>query len=167
MQFDLGWTSYHSWPYCLCTDRGKQIAIKGIIKPQKAKTLDNVYYTCEVRDFDRLDQKRTNVTLVLGKTFVEIKGGNFTIQFRVLANLLANAWIQYATSARGRTTDVAANISDKKTKRKKTESKDKSWYRNSRTCHRWKKNPDLHRKRIRTRLILYHLTNAQTIKHRA
>lgn len=34
-----------------------------------------------------------------------------TIQFRVLDSLFESAWMQYATSALGRTTDVAEKIS--------------------------------------------------------
>lgn len=33
-----------------------------------------------------------------------------TIQLRVFDNLLASAWMQYATSARGRITEVAQKI---------------------------------------------------------
>lgn len=42
-----------------------------------------------------------------------------TVQLWVLANLLASAWIQYATSARGRTIEVAANISAEGTAKKR------------------------------------------------
>jgi hypothetical protein len=46
------------------------------------------------------------------KMYLDMK--SCTVQLRVLASRLANAWIQYATSARGLAIDVAPKISEKK-----------------------------------------------------
>lgn len=54
----------------------------------------------------------------LNEKIIYNKGRKFiTIQLRVFDNLLERAWMQYATSARGRETDVAKKISTQKNER--------------------------------------------------